>query len=280
MTADLAVLGGCGVDTVVHAPSLPPPLADSFPVPPIRDHPGHTGAGVLLGFRALGAGVTCADLIGDDPQGFAVRELLAAGGCEFHPVVHPAGTRPAVNLMGPDGGRISCFDARQPPDATLPETVWGPLVTWARHVHATISGWVRNALPALSRYRRPLSTDLYHWDGENPYHAVFAEAAELVLLSAVHLGARRDAVIRAILERGRARAVVATGGAEGAWLAERRRDGVLHVPAAPPVVDTNGAGDAFACGLLHALGSGAALAQTAVAGAVAGAYACTVPGAE
>jgi sugar/nucleoside kinase (ribokinase family) len=195
--------------------------------------------------------------------------------------VHPAGTRRAVNLMGPDGRRVSCFDARQPADATLPEEVWGPLVRGADRVHLAISGWVRNALGALSRYDRPFSTDLHDWDGENPYHVPFAEAADVVLLSAVHLGSRRDTMLRAILDRGRAGVVVATGGADGAWLLERGAAAVRHTPAAPlpgPLVDSNGAGDAFAAGFLHALTDGAAPADAMVAGTVAGAYACTIPG--
>ena len=277
---DLAVLGGFGVDTVVHLPALPPPLADSIQVPPIRDHPGQTGAGIALGTRALGASVACTDLIGADPQGESIRQLLA--GCDFRPVLHSAGTRRAVNLMSPDGARISCFDARQPPEATLPEEVWGPLVARAGRVHACISGWVRHAVPAFASYGRPLSTDLHDWDGENPYHVPFAESAELVFLSAARLGGRWDAALRAILDRGRARAVIATDGAAGAWLAERGAVGIVHVPAAPlpgPAVDSNGAGDAFACGMLHALDGGAALRDAVVAGTVAGAFACTVAGA-
>lgn len=122
-----------------------------------------------------------------------------------------------------------------------------------------------------------VSTDLHDWDGVNPYHEPFALAADLVFLSAAALP-DPEKTMRRVSERGRARTVVATDGARGAY---HLVDGELsHVPSvAPPtpVVDSDGAGDAFAAGYLFGRLTGEPPSRCALFGAIAGAYACTVP---
>jgi sugar/nucleoside kinase (ribokinase family) len=85
--------------------------------------------------------------------------------------------------------------------------------------------------------------------------------------------------MRQIVERGRARVVVvATAGAEGSYLLVEDR--LTHVPAvAPPtpMVDSNGAGDAYAAGFLLGWLNGEPPLRCARYGAIAGAFACTVP---
>ncbi len=110
-----------------------------------------------------------------------------------------------------------------------------------------------------------------------PVHEPFALAADLVLLSAA-APTDPEAVLRGAAARGRARIVVATAGAGGAYLPA---DGEpTHVPAAgppTPVVDSNGAGDAFAAAFPHGRPGGEDALHRARLGTVAGAYACTVP---
>lgn len=110
-----------------------------------------------------------------------------------------------------------------------------------------------------------------------PYHEPFAPAADVAFLSTAAL-ADPERTVRDIAARGRARIVVATAGAEGAFLLAD--DALTHVPAvtAPaPVVDSNGAGDAFAAAFLLGRLDGEDPQRCALYGAVAGAYACTVP---
>jgi ribokinase len=77
----------------------------------------------------------------------------------------------------------------------------------------------------------------------------------------------------------RARSVVVTGGARGAWTAE---DGeVRHIPARPTaVVDTTGAGDAFTGALAVGLALGEGLAEAAGWGTAVAAHAVGRPGAQ
>jgi sugar/nucleoside kinase (ribokinase family) len=97
--------------------------------------------------------------------------------------------------------------------------------------------------------------DIHDYDGVNPYHGQFYEAADWLFLSSVALPTRNDFA----LDRHGAGSgiVVTTHGADGATALI---DGQFHSSPAPlvdEVVDTNGAGDAFACGFVDGwLGSG------------------------
>lgn len=276
---DVLVLGGAGVDTIVRVPELPLPFADSYPVDTgVHTRAGQTGDFVALGLAALGLGVHHLDLIGDDPEGDLVRALHRDHGIALTALPQPAGTKRAVNLVGPDGRRLSLYDtSRARPGDRFPDDVLRPLAAAARHVHVTITPPCAEALPLLRETGVPLSTDLHDWDGENPYHEPYALAADVVFLSAAAL-TDPERTMRRIAERGRAHVVVATAGAKGAHLLA---DGELtHVPPATPpapVVDSNGAGDAFAAAFLYGRLAGETPERCPRYGATAGAYACTVP---
>jgi sugar/nucleoside kinase (ribokinase family) len=276
---DVLVLGGAGVDTIVHVPELPLPYADSYMIQPgIATRAGQSGDFVALGVSALGLRTHHIDMIGDDHEGDLVRALHSERGIPFTEVRSPRGTKRAVNLVGPDGRRLSLYDdSRSQESDRLPEETVRTLAAASRHAHVVITYPCALALPVLRESGVTISTDLHNWDGVNPYHEPFALASDLVFLSTTAL-ADPEHTMRDIAGRGRARIVVATAGAEGAYLLA---DGELtHVPAVTPpapVVDSNGAGDAFASGFLLGWLNGEEPGRCALYGTVAGAYACTVP---
>ncbi|MFE0515516.1 PfkB family carbohydrate kinase [Streptomyces sp. NPDC058964] len=276
---DVLVLGGAGVDTIVYVPELPLPYADSYMIDSgIRTRAGQTGDFVAVGLSALGLRTHHLDLLGDDPEGDLVRALHRERGIALTAVPQPAGTKRAVNLVGPDGRRLSLYDtSRGHTDDRFPEPTLRALAGASRHAHVAITHPCAQALPILREAGVTLSTDLHDWDGENPYHEPFAHEADVVFLSATALS-DPERTMRRIAERGRAEVVVATAGAEGAYLladGEPTRIPAVRPPA--PVVDSNGAGDAFAAAFLFGRLSGEPPLRCALYGAVAGAYACTVP---
>jgi sugar/nucleoside kinase (ribokinase family) len=280
---DVLVVGGAGVDTVVRVDSLPVPVADSVGVPPIREMPGQTGGYKALGCRALGMTVKFLDVIGDDWIGAMVREHLAKGGVDFEAVISPAGTRRAVNLVDASGRRMSFYDGRDPLDLRMPREFYLPHLRRARHVHLSVMHYARFLYDDIEELGVPVSTDLHDWDGVANHHKEFALRSDLVFLSAAGAGERIAGVMRDILRDGRAEAVIATAGAGGSYVLSRDGGGSTprHVPAvAPPgpVVDSNGAGDAFVSGFLYGRRAGRDLEECARLGAVAGAYACTGEG--
>ncbi|THA68600.1 carbohydrate kinase family protein [Streptomyces sp. A0958] len=278
---DVVVVGGTGVDTIVRVDALPVPPADSVMVGPIQEWPGHTGGNVALGARALGLEVALLDCIGDDWTGARVRERLAEGDVEFHPVISPAGTRRAVNLVDATGRRMSFYDARDPEDLRMPRDFYLPRLRRTRHAHLSIMNFTRFLYDDIEALGVPVSTDLHDWDGLSDHQREFALRSDLVFFSATAAGDRVPALMREILREGRATTVVATAGAEGSYLLTRGGEEPLHVPAAvppAPVVDSNGAGDAFVTGFLYGRLDGREPLECARLGAVAGAYACTAPG--
>lgn len=276
---DVLVVGGAGVDTIVRVDSLPLPVADSLFVPPILDYVGHTGTGVALGLHYLGVRVKFADFLGDDDPGQLIVKTLAALPLDVSWTHTPTGTPRAVNLVDPSGRRLSLYDGRHPGDLRLPRDFWLPLVERSRHVHMSITNVNRDMFDDLERLGRSVSTDLHDWDGVNAHHQAYADRADLVFLSAARLGSVDD-VLHGILARGRAKIAVATDGANGCHVLERGTS-ICHFPAvAPPspVIDSNGAGDAFVSAFLYRWLAGMPVAKCVDAGLVAGAFACTAAG--
>lgn len=277
---DVVVLGGSGVDTIVYVPELPVPLADSHPAPATRTRAGQTGDGVALGLHAVRMRTALLDTIGDDREGQLVRDLHRSRGVPFTGVPTRSGTKRAVNLVSPDGRRLSFYDtSRSDPVDRFPQSLLTDLLRSARHVHVSITSPCQHALPFLDAFPVAVSTDLHDWNGENPYHMTFAGRADIVFLSTTAL-VDTAATMRKILATGRAHTVVATAGAAGGYLLTRQDDTIReYAAAAPPgpVVDSNGAGDAFVAGFLFGHLTGEPLPRSLRYGAVAGAHACTIP---
>jgi sugar/nucleoside kinase (ribokinase family) len=275
------VVGGAGVDTIVRVEALPVPLADSHVVPPIQTVVGHTGTGVALGCHHLGLVTHFVDVIGDDVEGRMIRDRLASEGVRFDHVVHPSGTRRAVNLVDPQGRRMSLYDPRHPYDLVPDPALWRDGVAAARHVHASIMPWTVAALEEATERGLTTSTDLHDWDGNNAHHRPFAYAADLVFVSGSRLEGVEEDVVAHVLDRGRARVVIVMDGARGSRVTVRE-GGSFAVPAIDvpdrPAVDSNGAGDAYVSGFLAAWLAGRGARSAALAGAVAGAWACGTEG--
>ncbi|MFE6053275.1 carbohydrate kinase family protein [Kitasatospora sp. NPDC056446] len=278
---DLLVVGGSGVDTVVRVDRLEIPSGDSQFVGPVHDYVGHTGTGVALGAHHLGLRTAFLDFLGDDPQGAQVRAALARHGLHFAHLVSPYGTPRGVNLVDAAGRRFSFFDGRHPADLRLPRDFTLPYAERSRHVHLSITGVNRDMYADLHRLGRGTSTDLHDWDGADPHHRDYALGSDLVFLSVAGCRGRHEQVMRAILAEGRARVVTATAGAEGCFVLTREDTAPRHLPAVDPgrpVLDTNGAGDAFVSGFLYAWFRGRPPLDCARAGSAAGAFACTAAG--
>ncbi len=278
---DLLVIGGAGIDTIVHVDSLPVPAADSIHVPPIRDYVAHTGNGVALASHTLGLRTQFLDIIGDDREGRLILERYATTGLAFGFQLHPAGTRRSVNLVDKRGRRQSFYDGRHPDGLRLPEDFYRPHLERARHAHFSIMDWARHLYDDAQALGVPVSTDLHDWDGVNPYHLDFALRSELVFVSGANLRDNRQRVVDRLLRDGNATAVIVMDGEHGSQFATREQRTLQHVPIAQPpgpVVDSNGAGDSFVAAFLWARLGGAGWRSAMEAGAIAGAFACTQHG--
>lgn len=280
---DVYVVGGIGIDTIVRVPELPLPGRETIAVEPVISYVGHTGHGVALGCHRLGLRTAIADVIGDDPEGARIVGLYDELRLPLHVTTHPSGTRHSINLVSPDGGRQALYDGRQPAGLRLDPELWLPGVSSARHVHVSIMDWARHALADAVAAGVPVSTDLHDWDGESEYHRDFAYAADLVFVSTSGLKTSLEEVADRIFTHGRAEAVVAMAGAAGSRLVVRGSE-PKQVPTVVlpdrPVVDSNGAGDAYVAAFLAIRLSGGSWSEAASAGAVAGAWACGSAGAH
>ncbi|MFI6584177.1 carbohydrate kinase family protein [Embleya sp. NPDC050493] len=277
---DVFVVGGVGVDIIVRVPELPLPISD-FKVPPIRQYVAHTGNGVALGCRALGLRTHFAAVLGADPEADFVLAHYAEQGLSFAHVSHPSGTPRSVNLVGPDGERLSLHDSRLPADLVVDPELYRPALARTRHAHVSIGGWSRPALAEAIEAGVSTSTDLHGWDGKDPGRADFAYGADLVFTSTNRLGDRVEEAARDVLARGRAKIVVAMAGGRGSFLVLADQP-MRHVPAlamrVDEVVDTNGAGDSYVSGFLYAYLAGRDWAGCAAAGTHAGAHAVRTAG--
>lgn len=212
---------------------------------------GGTSAGKALHLADRGIAVRLITALADDDAGSRVRESLA--GLDVR-VLPTAATERHLNLMSQAGERVSIF-LEPPADATPPPV---SEVLGAAAVVLDLSPWTRRLAEGIARSSLTVWTDLHDVHPDDDWYAPFIQAASYVQCSGDRL-TDRAAYLRRLVDDG-ARMAVCTLGADGAIGVDA--SGECRVGSLPvPVLDTNGAGDAFFAGLLAATLGGADLQE-------------------
>lgn len=253
--ADFWVVGPIAWDRVLQVPCLPP-SGGFVQARSVAERPGGAGANTAIALASTGASVHMVGYVGDDEPGARLRTVLDAAGVDARFVVTLAGrTSEVVILVEPSGERaiIGMF-----PD--LLHTVPIPFREVQPGDVAYFAAWHDEFVPAMSSL-----TDRGATVATVPPPDLRADLpAEYVIGSLAQFGGQDPG--NGVLAGARTlRAVVLTKGGDGVVV--HGRDGSSGYPAQPvAVVDTTGAGDAFAAGFLHQVKLGGTLGQAAAAG--------------
>jgi ribokinase len=283
----IVVLGDVMVDVVVR---LSVPLASGSDAPAvIRFHGGGSAANTAAWLAEAGAAPLLVGRVGDDERGRAARDELSAAGVTALLAADPElPTGTCVVIVGPDGERTMAPDAGANDglsDADLPDDV----LVAARHLHVAGYALLRAgsrpaARAAISRAlerEMTVSVDPSSAALLSPQFLDQAVGAGLLLPNADEarmLSGESDPERAARVLAARFGEVVVTLGADGALWTDGRDSVRAHAVPVEAAVDSTGAGDAFAAGLLAARLDGAAPAEALAAGARLAAQAVAKPG--
>jgi ribokinase len=282
----IVVFGSVNLDLVARVARLPRP-GETIAGTAFAALPGGKGANQALAARRAGAEVAMAGAVGNDPFAADALSGLAAAGVDLAWVNHVAApTGVALIHVDADGqnaitvipGANSEARAATVPDAALirgntlllqlevPMDAVCDVAARAKRGGARV---ILNAAPAAE-----LPANLLAAVDVLIVNSIEAAA----LAAALGMPSAPEEFVTALHERRGASAVV-TLGARGALAAA---EGKLYTIAATPVgvVDTTGAGDAFAGVLAAALDRGAGWPEAISEATAAGSLACTVRGAQ
>ena len=248
----------------------------------------------------LGGASVLVGRVGDDAQGMAAVAELAAFGVDAHLAKDSdKGTGTCIVLVSPGGERSMLPDAGAN-EALAVDDLPDSLLVAGGHLHVVGYTLLREgsrpaALDAIGRAKATgmtVSVDPSSAALLSPSFLDLAEGADLLLPNAdeaVALTGLSDAAAAARTLAGRFGEVVVKLGADGALWTDGSDE--VRVPSAPPdtaaptdtaaaPLDTTGAGDAFAAGLLAARLRGAPPAEALAAGCALAAQAVAIPGAR
>ncbi len=282
----VAVVGTFAVGVTLRSARLPQ-LGETLHGDGLAIGYGGKGSNQAVACARLGARVELMTCLGQDAFGPWARELYEREGVGTRWIGEsnrfPTGL--GAILVGPDGrnGIVVDIGANREMDGAFVQARSGildgasvlltvteapvPAVTRAIELaHAAAKTIVLNPAPAV-----PLPPGLIA-----KVTALTPNAGELSTLTgmAVESTGQAETAARSLLSQG-ARNVVVTLGHDGALLC--RAQGVRHVPAPKVhVVDTTGAGDAFAAGLAVALAEGMPMEEAVRFAVCCGSLACTV----
>lgn len=269
------VAGPASWNTLVDVDAFPEPRPHMVMARGHRDGLGGTSAGKALTLARLGVPVTLWTALGDDDAAGRIEAALDHPRLTLHAGRGHGSSERHVNLMTPDGGRLSIYLSVAPEPGPPPLAVTD-LVRTADVVVADLAVPVRDLLPTIRAGAAEVWCDIHDHDGVAEFHRPFVEAADVLVVSADRLPDPRAYLAERVAAG--ARWAVCTAGSRGA-VALGRDEGWVEVPAVPgvTVVDTNGAGDAFVAGMLRGRLDGLPLEACLRLGAAAGALAVAAP---
>ncbi|HET6509261.1 MAG TPA: PfkB family carbohydrate kinase [Baekduia sp.] len=285
--ADIVVVGSANVDLVIALSRLPAP-GETVTGGRLAREMGGKGANAAVAAARLGARVALVAAVGDDADGAAVREDLAAHGVGTAGVVTiPDAATGLAAVLVDDAGENAIAVASGANLALDAAAVHAGLraATGPEAVVVTNLEIPDAAVAAVAEHCRAHDLRLVLDPGPARALPVAVLSAATVVTPnrgelATLLGA--DGTPRDLLDAG-ATAVAVTLGADGVELhaADPAAGSPARIPSfAVDAVDTTGAGDAFAAALALALHDGLALPDAVRFAAATGALATRAPGAR
>jgi fructoselysine 6-kinase len=253
---------------VIRAVSLGDNCIDRYLEPVRREHVGGQALNVAANLRGLGIQAAYAGVVGIDRNGDTIRAALIERGVDVSLLERATGATGVTEVVVQDGERTFLSEdygvsAPYAPSPQAIESASSATLVFAAHL-TDLGEFARALGPGPV-----LGVDLSVGRPEGPV----PERVDVVFVS--RPGSTREQAVGVLttLARRGAQVVVVTRGAAGA-LALRGDD--LHEAEAVPteVVDTLGAGDAFAAAFLHSLLEDRDLDRALARGSEAGAAAC------
>lgn len=247
--ASVLVTGSASFDTLIHVEAFPPPLPGTIFSRSCRQVVAGTAVAKALAASRLFDQTVLHCYLGEDEEGRQIRERLSRENLILCADLDPAGTERHTNVMDREGGRQSFYTHYATFEPAFDPTKVEPLVAACDAVVLNIMNYCRRVIPLARQHGKPLWIDIHDWDGRNPYHQGFIDAADWLFLSSEALEDWRGFMERQI-QAGK-KAVVCTHGRHGSTLLEAGGR-FVDLPALGTYqrVDTNGAGDSFLVGFL------------------------------
>lgn len=292
----IVVIGDVMTDVIARVED---PLALGSDTPArVVTRQGGAGANVAAWLAALGHPVAFVGCVGDDPFGREAVQVLAAAGVMTHVAVDPtAATGTCVVLVGRDGERTMLPDAGANSALSVRHL---PLEAIRQAGHLHVSGYTllnpgsrpagHAALTAAHEVGVPTSVDAA---SAAPLEAVGAgefirltEGVDLLICTLdeaeVLCGSRDPDIESARLTAHYPQLLLKLGAGGALWRAADDRPGcsVLAVAASVAIVDSTGAGDAFAAAYLATTGRGGPVTDGLAAGCALAATVITRTGAR
>ncbi|MDN4486890.1 carbohydrate kinase family protein [Demequina sp. SYSU T00039] len=252
MSDRVLVVGPTSENQLVALDALPRPEPHTVFALGHRTVLGGTSAGKALHLVDAGLSPTLLTTRGDDAAGDALMAQLRACGVDVREVRAEGPTERHLNLMAADGGRVSIY---LQPSGPLPaeelrraRSVALAAMTDAAAVFLDLSDVGRALIPEATALAHEVWCDVHDYDGMDGFHRPFVDAADVLIMNRDRIR-NPGSYLRDRIAAGTTLAVC-TLGADGALGATA--DGAMVRIAAPEVavVDANGAGDAFAAGLM------------------------------
>ncbi|HLN75973.1 MAG TPA: PfkB family carbohydrate kinase [Nocardioidaceae bacterium] len=265
--AEVVVCGPASWNLIVNVDALPVAEPHMQFATSSYETVGGTSAGKALHLVALGRSVLLHTVLGTDEPGRCIESSLAAAGVPLSLDVVPGPSERHLNLMDPDGRRVSIYlDVPRVADLQPSEGLTSALLG-ARAIVVDLADRSRELLDLAASAPAPIWTDVHDYDGSAAFHQPWIDRASYVFMNDDGLPQPLE-FMHSTVDRGPARLVVCTLGKRGAVAvdADHRVYETGAVPV-PEVVDTNGAGDAFMSGCLAAVLDGADVPAALTAGA-------------
>jgi acarbose 7IV-phosphotransferase len=244
------IIGGTTFDHIVYLQKLPEAEPQTIHIAPFRENTGSTGAGKALNLTKLGVNNILYSVLGEDYYGKKIIKDLTQNKVKLFYDIDPAGTERHINIMDADGKRISMFITQSSEIVDFSFEKIENTIRMSDVIVLNIISYCRNLIPLIKKYNKPVWTDLHDYDGKNSYHDDFINASQYIHLSSDNLPDYLP-LMQQLIKAGK-ELVVCTHGKKGATLLSK--DGTYLEQAAflsYPMVDANGAGDAFFSGFLY-----------------------------